>query len=217
MLNMSKLKKEVDKKLEDNGISFLNLSVSFGTFTEVYSWWDQSNEYINHYIGKIKLIVDLDDEMGNQRAVEIGDFRCYYLDEFNPITNSFNDLREVADSFSGDLITAVKPITNNDGETLDCYVGIGSSILYIDRFYIKPEYREKGIGFAIFPLIIDILGRGAGVVTIIVSPTENNCEDRIKSDDVRYKSIYKRMTNFLKKYDFVEVNKEERVWAKSLA
>ena len=64
------------------------------------------------------------------------------------------------------------PDTQQNGMLLDEYFGYG--VLYIDRFYIRPEYRGKGIGQTVFPSMLDVLGRDAGVITIIPSPTEDN-------------------------------------------
>lgn len=107
------------------------------------------------------------------------------------------------------------PDTQQNGMLLDEYFGYG--VLYIDRFYIRPEYRGKGIGQTVFPSMLDVLGRDAGVITIIPSPAEDNGRDKIEYNDSRYKAKFKGMTKFIERFDFVEVDKSEKVWAKNPA
>lgn len=114
---------------------------------------------------------------------------------------------------SGDLLTAVFAVTNEDGLLREKY--FENSILYIDRFFIQPEYRDKGIGKVIFPLIIDVLSREAGAVVIIPRPTEENGKDHIQYSDPRYQSILDRMTNFISRYGFAQVDKKTEVWVKN--
>ena len=148
----------------------------------------------------------------NMDEIKIGQARCYFLSGYDWVQESFVDLRDIADSISGDLLVAVKPVTDETGMLMDCY--IHCNILYISKFFIEPEYRGKGIGRLVFPLIIDILCREVGVITIIPRPSEDNGQERIESNDPRYSSILKGMTKFIKKYGFCRGESEEEVWIK---
>jgi hypothetical protein len=84
--------------------------------------------------------------------------------------------------------------------------------MYIDEFYLEPEY--KGIGTILFPIIFDILGRDAGVITIIPTPFENDGNRRIVSSDSRYESLYHKMCKFIMNFGFFCVDRDNRVWIK---
>jgi len=62
----------------------------------------------------------------------------------------------------------------------------------------------------------DILGRDAGAITIISTPTEDDGEIRIAPNDVRYKSILNDMCKFIMKFGFFCADRSNRVWVKNI-
>ena len=210
---MTELRKDIAKaieKLEENNLDTSMINISINTDLSLSGWLgvDEPGDYVNKYSVEIELYLDEDFETKKT----IGQFTCLYFSGFDWANDKFIDLVDTADSISGDVLTAITPVTNNNGQVLDDYMGC--NILYIDEFYLRPEYRDKGIGTMVFPLIIDVLGRDAGVVTIIPTPTENDGNKRIDTMDPSYKPTYNKMCKFIMKYGFFCIDRENRVWAK---
>ena len=202
------------KKIKLNNIDPDYIKISIGCEYYLAGWMGDSepNDYIQKYFIDFKLVVL--PENGNIRTKDtIGSAWCYYISGYDSIHEYFVDMRDIADADSGDLLTAVEPITEKDGTLKYDYQGC--DILYIGKFYIKPKYRGKGIGQLTFASVIDVIGRQVGAITIIPCPTEDNGKERIDKKDSRYKPQLKLMTDFIKKFGFKEVDKKNKVWAKN--
>lgn len=200
----------VIKKLEENNIDPLLLNVSFNMDCNVAGWYGDMEplNHINIYRAEIELFID--EEF--QEKIVVGEVICYYLDAYD-YKDFALDLRDIADSKSGDFYSSVVAVTDNKGQILEDYFYQG--ILYIDRYYIDPAYRGKGIGQLVLPLIMNVAGKGAGVITVIPCPMEADGRRKIKKDDPRYKEMKKRLDSFYKRFGFKKINKE--VWAKDTA
>jgi len=61
----------------------------------------------------------------------------------------------------------------------------------------------------------DILGRDAGAITIIPTPTEDDGEGRITPDDSRYQEIINNMYKFIMRFGFFCADRSNRVWVKN--
>lgn len=194
-------------KLMKNSLDPHQINISINANLNVGGWLGESEPQ------DIIVIYSIDIERYRDEEFEIkdviGNCVCYYINGFDYVGESFINILNVADAMSGDLLTAITPVVDDKGQLLDDY--IGSNILYVDHFYIKPEFRGKGIGSLCFPMILDILGRDAGVITIIPCPTEDNGQDRIEITDRRYVKTFNEMIRFYEKFGFKKVNEE--VWA----
>lgn len=201
--------KKALKKIKDHGIDPTLLNVSFQLNSNVAGWSGEMDplELINVYSADIELFLD----DGYENKVIIGEVVCYYLDGFSAIDEAYLDMRYVADSMTQDFYDSVIAVTDHEGQLLDDYYDSG--VLYIHRYYLKPEYRGKGIGEVVLRMIINIMGRGAGVITVIPSAVEEDGKERIESDDPRYSEVYKKHTTFYKRLGFKQLNDE--VWAKN--
>jgi GNAT superfamily N-acetyltransferase len=198
-------------KLKSNGIDPDCINVSISSNLNLSGWLNLSEPEcaISVYFAEIELYTDENFETKET----IGKAKCYFLRGYDWPNEGFVDLRDLADSMSGNLLTAIVPVTDDDGVLLDDY--FGSNVLYIDQFYIKPEYRQKGIGSLVFPLLLDILSQDVGAVTIIPAPTEDNGEKRIKSDHPNYKLILNDMCKFIMGFGFFCADRQNRVWVKN--
>ncbi|OPZ93469.1 MAG: hypothetical protein BWY74_01111 [Firmicutes bacterium ADurb.Bin419] len=194
--------KKVCEKLQSAGFDSENFRLSISTTIDTCD----RNIHIYH--------IDFEhisyDEKDNENKISIGDAICTYINAYDCLTNKENDLFFLADSYELDLATAVSPVIDEDGCLKDEYSG--SDVLYIERFYIKPEYRGKGIGHLLFPLMINVISKNAGVITIIPAPSEENGDKKIDVNDERYKPTLKRMTSFIEQFNFKKINSE--VWVK---
>jgi GNAT superfamily N-acetyltransferase len=204
-----------NSKLELNGIEHYQIDIDIRCEMNLEGWLGEAEpeDYIQNYSIEITLNTYLSEDSDEKTVDVIGDARCSYLSGYDPTGNIPIDLRDTADSDSGDLLTAIAPITDKDGMLLDDFCG--SDVLYIDRFFIKPQYRGKGIGKYVFPMILDIIGRGSYVQTIIPAPLDDSGHKRINKEDPRYKTQLKIMTDFIKKLDFDEIDEENRVWIRT--
>lgn len=196
-------------KIMMNDLDPHQINISIQSDLNAGGWLGESElqDSIIIYFVAIERIYDIESD----HKEVIGNCICYYINGFDYARDSFNDLREIADSMSGDLLTAVAPLVDSNGQLTDDY--IGNNILYIDHFYVKPDYRGKGIGSLCFPMIIDVLGRDASVISIIPSPTEDDGKVRIRKEDSRYKRIFNDMIRFYQKFGFMKIN--EVVWAQN--
>lgn len=108
-------------------------------------------------------------------------------------------------------------ILKNSKEWKDVY-DYSAGVLYIDRFYIKPDYRGRKLGHLIFPVLVDVLSkRKDTIVTIIPEPLHDMAKDlgteksTLKESD-EYKSALRKMQNFIKVFGFEQLG-QGQVWA----
>lgn len=206
--------KKATEKLKAYGLDPLKIDVSIQTNMNLAGWLGitEPDDFINKYFITIELFTD---EGINEKKV-IGHSVCYFISGYSWANEeACVDLRDIAEAMSGDLLTAVIPVTDHDGELLDDFLGLGHGILYIEHFYIIPEYRCKGVGKIVLPLIINILGREAGVITAMPCPTEDDGKTRIDKNDPRFIDILNNLCKFLMSFGFYRIDKENMVWVKN--
>lgn len=196
-------------KIKKNNIDPHRLNISVSSNLNIAGWLGQLEPQDNINIYFIDIEKYLDDEYEDKEV--IGKCICYYINGFDYVQEELIDIRNVADAMSGDLLIAVDPVVDSQGQLSEDYWG--SNILYIDHFYIRPEYRGMGIGSISFPLILDTLGGNAGAITVIPCPTEDNGKDRIEQTDIRYSRVLNGMIGFYEKFGFKKVSDE--VWAQN--
>jgi len=208
----------IKTKLKQNNIDIAELNLEFTSDTYVDAWWDPSPDegYIYTYFGEIFLEKSL---LGIEGKKSIGEFRCLFIDNERALER--DNLFCIVDAHSSDLVTAVTPLMIMEegtwkikDEYLENLNGFG--ILYIDRLYVEPEYRGKGIGKAIFPVICSFLGRGAAAVTIIPKPFDDKRKRKLDRNDPLYAKKMKKFNNFLNFFGFRLVDKENNVYARPL-
>jgi len=198
-------------KLESCGLDPNSINISIRTNINLSGWLGDSEpgDFANQYHANIELY--LDDNF--EEKVTVGHVVCYYISGYDWANQRPSDLSEIADSISEDLLTAIKPVLSSDSSLSEDY--LGGSCLYIDDFFVYPEYQNKGIGTLAFPLLLDILGRDAGAITIIPTPTEDDGESQIDPGDTRYKSILNDMCKFILRFGFFCSDRQNRVWVKN--
>lgn len=147
------------------------------------------------------------DENGEERK-KIGYCKCYLIEPINSLTNQAIDILESADSEKKDILNAVEPFVDNYGTIKDNY--IDDLILYIDKLFIIPEYRHKGIGSLCLYFIINDLP--ASFVIAIPFPTELQKKSELKDlkEHKDFDSEMDRVCRFYKNFGFKPVNEE--VW-----
>lgn len=209
----------IKTKLKQNGIDIADLSLEFTVDAYVDSWWEPSPDYgyIYTYSGKISLSKSWSE---TDMRKNVGEVRCLFIDNERLLEQDTNDnLFYIVDAHSSDLVTAISPLLDEEtwvikDEYLDNMNGFG--ILYIDRLFIEPEYRGKGIGKAILPVICSLLGRGAAAVTVIPTPFDDKGEKKLDKNDPCYAKKMQGFNNFLSFFGFRLVDKENNVYARPL-
>lgn len=150
--------------------------------------------------------IKLKDLEGEGNAKVIGNIRILlllgYIEDGKDTT--INNLRDVADSYSGDLLTAVFPITNKDGE-IEIHGGtLDLDVAFIDHLEIQEEYRNKGIGSAVMHMLFSSFLNSAGVFVSIPSGERVfNAQSAVN------------MRQLLLKHGFYCADKENDVWVKN--
>ncbi len=196
------------------------LTIEDASRVNVENWWNKEHEDgygVDLHSGSIVLEF-LDEDFNIENEECIGDFRSYYLYAYDPQGNCL-DILDNADAVSGDLCTAISDLEHSQ-KWKDIY-DYAAGVLYIDRFYIKQEYRGKKLGYLIFPVLLDLLSkRKDTIVTIIPQPLHDMARDldRGKStleDTPEYKLALNKMKNFLKAFGFEQLGDKE-VWAAAL-
>jgi GNAT superfamily N-acetyltransferase len=200
-------------KLKSSGLDPCHIKVSVTTHVDLAGWLGESepSDSINQYYADIELY--LDDNF--EQKVSIGYAICFYISGYDWANEDFSDIHEIADSLSGDLLTAALPVLDQDGSLSDEY--FSGSFLYIDEFFIQPEYRDKGIGTVVFPSLLDTLGRGAGAIAIIPTPTDDDGKTRINDNNPRFQVTLNQMYKFIMKFGFFCSDRGNRVWIKNTA
>ena len=221
-MSMRKAITQAIMKLADHDIEPVDIELNMSSSQRVSDWLmiNEPDDYINSCY--IEITMNLANEEGedsdnSENAIVVGNAICYYINVYSQATDTFVDIADITESHDGDLFTAVSPLLNKEGLLKEEFGLAGFNVLYIDKFYILPEYRGKGIGQLVLPMIIDLLGQGCGAATIIPAPTEDNGEERLEKTDPRYNKVMKQMTNLLEKNGFNIVNVQDHVWAKSYA
>lgn len=196
-------------KLMKNDLDPHRINISINANLNIGGWLGLSDPQDSIVCYSIDIERYCDEEFEGKDI--IGNCICYFINGYNYAKEEFTNIRNVADSKSGDLLTAVTPVLDGNGQVGEEF--IGNNILYVDHFYITPEFRGLGVGSLCFPMILDILGRDAGVITIIPCPTEDNGQDRIEMTDKRYIKILNKMIKFYERFGFKKV--DEVVWAQN--
>lgn len=201
--------KQSFKKLELNQINPYLLNVSIQCDINLGLLSDEVDRSVNIYNVKIELY---NNEKWEKKII-IGEISAYYISGYDWVTDKFENLMFVADALDGDLLTSIAPVLDSEGQLVDDFFGL--SVLYISDLYIKPNYRGKGIGSLVFPLILKTIGRDVGAITIIPTPTEDDGKEIIDSNDPRYITILNRMCKFIMNHGFYKIDHENRVWIKN--
>ncbi len=201
------------KKLKSNGLDAFSVGVSFSSYKCAGDWLEHGEPHgcIDDYSVDIEQLSYNNDGSLNKKPV--GDAICYYIRGSDPVNNYLENILIAADCMCGDLFQAVQAVTGDDGTLSDDFWGC--DVMYIDRFFIKPEFRGLGIGGLAFPLVMNLIGREAGAITIIPCPTENDGETRIEKDDPRYLIEYNKLCKLIIDLGFYCADKENKVWVYS--
>lgn len=202
----------IDKKLQEFGFNAESVDVKIQCDMNLSSWMGKSEpqEQIQNYYLTFELFSFKNG--GVEMREIIGQATCNYLSGYDSLHNRLTDLRELADASGEELLSAITPVTNELGILSEQFPG--NDIMHIDNFYIYPQFRGIGFGTALFPYILDVIGRGASVITTIPRPMKDDGRERIDPDDPRHKLLIKTMTRFIQKFGFFQVDKRTLVWAK---
>ena len=193
------------------------LSIEDGSRINIENWWNEEPEdgyCVDRHAGAI-ILEHLNEDYNVETEENIGDFRSYYFYSYDPMGNSL-DVLDNADAIDSDVCTAIAAIKHS--QEWEGVYDIADGILYIDRIYIKPEYRGKKLGYIIFPVLVDILSkRKDTIVTIIPQPLHDMVRDFAKEkttlkNSFEYKLALKKMKSFLNAFGFEQLGNSE-VWA----
>jgi GNAT superfamily N-acetyltransferase len=204
--------KKAEKELNRSIVSFEDTKR-----VNISAWWDKDPEYdycVDTHSGNI-ILEHLNEDFEGGIKESIGEFSCYYFYRYDP-QGDYLDVLDNADAISGDLCLAIGTLMNSKNWE-DVY-NYSSGVLYIERFYIKPEYRGKKIGYLIFPVLVDVFSkRKDTVVTIIPEPLNDMVQDLSREETtlkstLEYQLALTKMQVFIKKIGFEQLGNGE-VWA----
>ena len=204
------------KKAEKN-LDMIRVSLEDHKKVNISAWWDKDPEYdycVDTHFGSIILEhLNEDFEAGTKEI--IGEFSCYYFYTYDP-QGEYLDVLDNADAISGDLCLAIGTLKHSK-KWEDVY-GFTSGVLYIERFYIKPDYRGKKLGYMIFPVLVDVFSkRKDTVITIIPEPLNDMVKDlgrekTMLKSTLEYQLALIKMQGFIKEFGFEKLGNSQ-VWA----
>lgn len=212
----SKAIKSACKKAEENLERGL-LSFEDSKEINISAWWDKLPEYdycVDIHSGTI-VLEHLDEDYEAGIKERIGEFRCYYFYKYDPQGDEL-DVLDNADAISGDLCLAIGTLMRSK-KWEDVY-HLSSGVLYIERFYLKPDIRGKKLGYLIFPVLVDVFSkRKDSIVTIIPEPLNDMVKDLCREEEslkgtLEYQLALTKMQGFIKKFGFKQLGNGE-VWA----
>jgi GNAT superfamily N-acetyltransferase len=201
-------------------IDWNRISLKYSNEIDITAWWNKDpahNYCVDIHSGNI-VLEHLDEDGKNGITENIGEFSCYYFYRYDPQGNHLDVLNN-ADAISGDLCLAVETIMNSK-KWEDVY-DFASGVLYIDRFYIKPDYRGKKFGYLIFPVLVDVFSkRTDSIVTIIPEPLNDMVKDLGKEestlkDTPEYQLALTKMQDFIKHSGFEQLG-DGQVWGSAV-
>lgn len=116
-----------------------NIHISVSTNVNLSAWLGDSEpgDFANRYHTSFELFLD-------EEKVTVGHAVCFYISGYNWAYENYSNFIEIADSISEDLLKAIRPVLDVDGSLSEDY--LDRSFLYIDEFFIHPQYQGKGIG-----------------------------------------------------------------------
>ncbi|WP_407314265.1 hypothetical protein [Desulfosporosinus sp. SB140] len=204
--------KKAEKNIDQSIVSFEDSKK-----VDISAWWRKGpyNDYcVDTHSGRIVLEhLDEDCELGIKE--NIGEFRCYYFYKYNP-QGDYLDIFDNADAISGDLSVAIGTLRRS--KKWENVYNFSTGVLYIERFYIKPAFRGKKLGYLIFPVLVDIFSkRKDSIVTIIPAPLNDMVKDLGREKEtikgtLEYQLVLTKMQRFIKKFGFKQLGNSE-VWA----
>jgi GNAT superfamily N-acetyltransferase len=201
-------------------IDWNRISLKYSNEIDITAWWNKDpahNYCVDIHSGNI-VLEHLDEDGKNGITENIGEFSCCYFYRYDPQGNHLDVLNN-ADAISGDLCLAVETIMNSK-KWEDVY-DFASGVLYIDRFYIKPDYRGKKFGYLIFPVLVDVFSkRTDSIVTIIPEPLNDMVKDLGKEestlkDTPEYQLALTKMQDFIKHFGFEQLG-DGQVWGSAV-
>ena len=204
---------KAEKSLEQSILSFEDSKE-----INISAWWDKEpyNDYcVDTHSGKIVLERLDEDYMTTEIKENIGEFRCYYFYKYDP-QGDYLDIFDNADAISGDLSVAIGTLMRS--KKWENVYNFSTGVLYIERFYIKPAFRGKKLGYLIFPVLVDVFSkRKDSIVTIIPAPLNDMVKDLGRQEEtlkgtLEYQLALTKMQGFIKKFGFKQLGNSE-VWA----
>lgn len=189
------------QRLEKSKIDPLMISIEVGFNKNLLGWIGQlePEDLCTIYNIKVNYTTDIETDT----KIIIGNAICYQIDTINRLTGEEHYILDIADSISGDVLSAVSPFLDNEGMIKSEYYG--QSILYIDSINIIKDFRNNGIGSFVLKFIAEELLNFSSIVTIIPNPIEY--KDR---DSFEHKKALKRLITFYESIGFSKISNE--VW-----
>lgn len=160
-------KKNISREVE-NGSIFPDLRISI-TDSDIcslatdYLLYGSPDSQISYIEGTLTLV---ENESTGEEPVQVGSFSCIFVRAYN--NNS--DFLMAADQHDQKLYDSAFALY----ESQIIQRAEQTGMLYIDHIFLDEEYRGKGTGRTLLPIIAYLAGRGASVVTAYVLAQFNN-------------------------------------------
>lgn len=151
--------------------------------TEILLYDEEPDDCVQEFKGKILRYSEPEEPLNghfNQIAPKgqvIGTFEVYILDQGQAWDNG-SDIIEAGDARSKSTAEYASAFySENDqgfrAEIMEEFCPDGQNLLILERIAIHPEYRGQRLGLAVARRLIDLFGRGCGLVALKPFPLQH--------------------------------------------
>lgn len=194
--------KKALKKISKNNINIYQIKIEAKIILDNSQYYHQI-ENIDEYFFNIYYI-----KAGIE--TKIGEYIVACFKSKND-KNEKNNLMKLGNKYSGDSLWFIKLFINKRNYLNKNFNG---DLSYIARMYIKPEYRNKGIGLYSFYYVYNFLKNKSNIIGVLPIPHEKNGQAEIKKNNDSYSSELSKMENLLKQFNFKQHIDDKEYWYK---
>jgi GNAT superfamily N-acetyltransferase len=123
------------------------------------------------------------------------------------------DVSTTLDAYSGECADCTKLFDDNDYteavQKLFDYDVCVDDILLVTRIEIKPEYRGHNVGLVAMRALIDMFGKGCGLVVCQPFPLQYGGNTPVAHDDKEYQKALEKLRKYWSRVGFKRVPKTD--------
>jgi len=198
--------------LEKLGLDSISLRVSGGRKLDYiqgnFDDWLKNDDMENKYTVGIEIEI-LGENLENDKSIRIGEMRGYFFE--SELVREDISFYYLCDSISSDLEMMALAIVDEHGTIKEEFCDFDETLMYLDRIYVKEEFRGFGIASFITKNINEILEYSINLypqaLILLPMPQEKNEEGLLSEmKNNQKKNLYKqKLVKLYKNLGFNEI------------